>query len=176
MPEGIVVKGLHKLVLDTVQNVEQTDPRLAQEVSRPPILLFRDRSTGGESFQHNASVSLLHEGLHPSLHLLTAQQWPVEGESPMGKQFLLRLEHMNINGKEGPISVDLAKVFTLGRVVRTTELSLTANQLAVDAKVNSLVWPSGKWRVHDGGEEVVYSGTRVTLQPGEIKTLVVEIE
>ncbi|VDD82026.1 unnamed protein product [Mesocestoides corti] len=151
--QGLAVKGVHRLLLDTLPNVERLDPRMAQEVSRPPTFLFRNRAN--ETFDANKKVSLLHKALPHGLHLLTAQQW---------KQFLVRLQHIAIPG-DGPIEFDLKDAFTVGRVVEATELSLTANQLASAARANS------KRRF-----EASLNGTLLKIQPGEIKTLLLKLE
>uniref|UniRef100_A0A5K3F4Z1 Alpha-mannosidase n=2 Tax=Mesocestoides corti TaxID=53468 RepID=A0A5K3F4Z1_MESCO len=166
--QGLAVKGVHRLLLDTLPNVERLDPRMAQEVSRPPTFLFRNRAN--ETFDANKKVSLLHKALPHGLHLLTAQQWPLEGSVPSRKQFLVRLQHIAIPG-DGPIEFDLKDAFTVGRVVEATELSLTANQLASAARANSLVWPTGKRRF-----EASLNGTLLKIQPGEIKTLLLKLE
>nr|CDS23033.1 lysosomal alpha mannosidase [Echinococcus granulosus] len=168
--EGIVVRGVHRLLLDTVARVEKMDPRLAQEVSRPPILFFRDRGNDSLQSTPTATPSLLTRSLPEGLHLLTAQQWPVEGE-PSPNQLLVRLHHIGLPGT-GPITMELSEAFTVGRVVKATEMSLTANQLADVARRNSLKWPSEYERRSGGDYSGAGNATRVVIQSEEVKTFI----
>ncbi|VDK39663.1 unnamed protein product [Taenia asiatica] len=168
--EGIAVRGVHRLLLDTVARVEEVDLHLAQEVSRPPTLFFRDR--GNDTLQSTPTVapSILTRGLPESLHLLTAQQWPVEGE-PSRNQLLIRLHHIGLPGV-GPITMELSEAFTVGRVVKAVEMSLTANQLADVARRNNLLWPSKFERRRGVKYPGLGNATLVVIQPEEIKTLI----
>ncbi|VDM30478.1 unnamed protein product [Hydatigera taeniaeformis] len=168
--EGIAVRGVHRLLLDTVARVEEMDPRIAQEVSRPPTLVFRDRGNDTLKSSPTIAPSLLTRGLPEGLHLLTVQQWPVEGE-PSRNQLLVRLQHIGLPGI-GAITMELSDAFTVGRVIKATEMSLTANQLADVAKRNKLVWPSKFERPKGVNYRGESNATRVVIQPEEIKTLI----
>ncbi|VDL59885.1 unnamed protein product [Hymenolepis diminuta] len=169
---GIVVRGIHRLVLDEVSKVEEMDVRLAQEVSRPLSLFFKDRSNDSRSADRSAKFSILTKGLPQFLHLLTVQQWPIEGDLTPKNQLLVRLQHIG-TAAVGPIRFDLSGAFTLGSVTKAKEMSITANQLVENAKANGLTWPEG--------HEITFkrtmsdNSTQVMLQPGEVKTFILDL-
>ena len=165
------MKGLHRLLLDTVANVELVDPRIAQEVSRSLTFFFRDRVNSTLQSPPATIPSLLTRALPDDLHLLSAQQWPLEGEQPR-RQVLIRLQHIG-SPKVGQIALELSDLFTLGRVVRATEMSLTANQLADEAKKNNLIWPQKSECCRTTAD--YGNGTRVVIKPAEIKTFILEL-
>nr|CUU98283.1 hypothetical transcript [Hymenolepis microstoma] len=169
---SIVVRGIHRLVLDEVSKVEQIDVRLAQEVSRPPSLFFKDRSNDSRTADRSAEHSILTKSLPQFLHLLTVQQWPVEGDLTPKNQLLVRFQHVGAV-TVGPIRLELSDAFTLGRVTKATEMSITANQLVRNAKINSLMWPDGSERSFK--RTINGNSTQVTLQPGETKTFILTL-
>lgn len=68
--------------------------------------------------------------------------------------------------------MELSEAFAVGRVVKATEMSLTANQLADVARRNNLVWPSKFERRRGVNYPGVGNATLVVIQPEEIKTLI----
>lgn len=168
------MKGLHRIVLNTVTNAEKMDPRLGQEVSRPLTLFFRDRLNSDTQAPHSTVPSLLTRALPEALHLLTAQQWPLEGQSSR-RQFLIRLQHIG-SPEIGEITLELSDIFTLGRVIKATEMSLTANQLADADEKNNLAWPP-KYTCcgRTSGYLNAGKGTQVKIRPAEIKTLILDL-
>lgn len=148
------------------------DTRTAQEVARPPSIFFKDRGNDSYSTEPSSKPSLLTRGLPQFLHLLTAQQWPMEVDALSSNQLLVRLQHVG-TPEVGPITVDLSDTFTLGRITKVTEMSLTANQLVEEAKRNSLSWPSNHdWKMSRRAND---NSTLVVIQPEEVRTLILDV-
>lgn len=145
---------------------------MAQEVSKPLTFYFKDRTNDSRPADRNAKSSILTKGLPGFLHLLTVHQWPVEGDLNSKNQLLVRLHH--VGGPEvGPIWFDFSGAFTLGRVTKATEMTITANQFVGNAKANNLVWPDG---YNDSFSPVrVNNYTQVSIKPGEVKTYILDL-
>ncbi|VDN16496.1 unnamed protein product [Dibothriocephalus latus] len=168
---GLIVKGTHTLKLGPLRTVEDEDATMAQEVSRPTLPWFLGSTTASPK-QH---FSVLACPLPIGIHLLTFMQWPIEGimkarlANTKSTSVLVRLE--NIGNRS--TTVDLNGQFSLGQVVKVTEMTLTANQEREAAEANRLHWPTEGIK-HAFTKKANSRNDTVLLDAAEIKTLILE--
>ncbi|NXQ61843.1 MA2B1 mannosidase, partial [Anthoscopus minutus] len=127
---GLVVRGQHLVLLDTVvASADQHRPR-AQEMVTPPYVVLAP-SPG----PHLRQFSGLRRALPPRLHLLTAE---LRGAGTL----LLRLEHLfergeSHNGSQ-PVTVDLTTLFSAFTITSVREMALGGDVPLDD--VSRLLW------------------------------------
>lgn len=170
------MQGYHTILIGPYADVESKDPKMAQEVSRPVLPLFRSLKSIDALKRNEPSVSILTKALPDNIHLLTCTQWPIEEESGSKeikftpKQVLLRLQNIATDKNREPTDINIEHLLTIGTTKRATEVSLTANQNSTEMRKNRLQWPTemkenGSWHA----DSLV-----VGVKPGEIKTLILE--
>ncbi|KAL7059478.1 hypothetical protein AAHC03_013087 [Spirometra sp. Aus1] len=167
---GLIVKGTHTLKLGPLRTLEDEDAMMAQEISRPTLPLFLASAVPPPEEQ----FSLLARPLPTGIHLLTFTQWPIDGvnarrANSMSTSALVRLENIG----NSATTVDLNGQFSLGQVVKVTEMTLTANQERVVAEANRLRWPTEgtKRSSAKNGDSRYHS---LLIEAGEIRTLIME--
>uniref|UniRef100_A0A8C3NQF6 Glycoside hydrolase family 38 central domain-containing protein n=1 Tax=Geospiza parvula TaxID=87175 RepID=A0A8C3NQF6_GEOPR len=161
---GLVVRGRHLVLLDTVEaSPEQHRPR-AQEMVTPPTVVLAP-GTG----PHLRQVSGLRRALPPNVHLLSLE--------PRGAgAVLLRLEHLYQVGESQSGSraatVDLTTLFSAFTVTSVQEMAL-GGDIPLPA-VSRLLWntPTGTPRGRRGARP---DPRRVRLQPMEIRTFLASV-
>ncbi|NXK01483.1 MA2B1 mannosidase, partial [Corythaixoides concolor] len=117
---GLVVRGRHLLLLDTVESAADRHRLLAQELFMAPYAVLAPG--GGPSGRREFSA--LRRELPPNIHLLTLA--PADGGT-----VLLRLEHPfergeSTNGSR-PVTVDLLNLFSALTVTAVQEMNLGAD-------------------------------------------------
>ncbi|XP_054150682.1 lysosomal alpha-mannosidase [Melozone crissalis] len=161
---GLVVRGRHLVLLDTVgASPEQHRPR-AQEMVTPPTVVLAP-GTG----PHLRQVSGLRRALPPNVHLLSLE--------PRGAgAVLLRLEHLyqvgeSQNGSR-PATVDLTTLFSAFTVTAVQEMAL-GGDIPLPS-VSRLLWntPTGTPRPRRGAR---LDPRRVRLEPMEIRTFLASV-
>ncbi|KAM3656262.1 lysosomal alpha-mannosidase [Ammospiza maritima maritima] len=161
---GLVVRGRHLVLLDTVEaSPEQHRPR-AQEMVTPPTVVLAP-GTG----PHLRQVSGLRRALPPNVHLLSLE--------PRGAgAVLLRLEHLyqvgeSQNGSRAA-TVDLTTLFSAFTVTAVQEMAL-GGDIPLPS-VSRLLWntPTGTPRPRRGARP---DPRRVRLEPMEIRTFLASV-
>ncbi|XP_058677472.1 lysosomal alpha-mannosidase [Ammospiza caudacuta] len=161
---GLVVRGRHLVLLDTVEaSPEQHRPR-AQEMVTPPTVVLAP-GTG----PHLRQVSGLRRALPPNVHLLSLE--------PRGAgAVLLRLEHLyqvgeSQNGSRAA-TVDLTTLFSAFTVTAVQEMALGGDVPL--PSVSRLLWntPTGTPRPRRGARP---DPRRVRLEPMEIRTFLASV-
>ncbi|NXV88663.1 MA2B1 mannosidase, partial [Calonectris borealis] len=193
--QGLVVRGRHLVLLDTVESAADRHRLLAQELFMAPYAVLAPG--GGPSYRRGQprvrQFSGLRRELPPNVHLLTLTPWDAGA-------LLLRLEHQfergeSANGSQ-PVTVDLLNLFSAFTIVSVQEMSLGAD-LPLDA-TSRLVWTP---TTGTGGSRGALGGlpasphpfpllpgpaqprpvpkldpSRVTLQPMEIRTFLATVQ
>ncbi|NXW96875.1 MA2B1 mannosidase, partial [Larus smithsonianus] len=135
--QGLVVRGHHLVLLDTVESAADRHRLLAQELFMAPYAVLAPG--GGPSYRRGQpslrQFSGLRRELPPNVHLLTLTPWEAG-------TLLLRLEHQfergeSANGSQ-PVTIDLLNLFSAFAITSLREMSLGAD-LPLDA-VSRLVW------------------------------------
>ncbi|NXL54772.1 MA2B1 mannosidase, partial [Podilymbus podiceps] len=162
--QGLVVRGRHLVLLDTVESAADRHRLLAQELFMAPYTVLAPG--GGPSYRHGQpslrqvrwggscpgwgggaggcpgapltlapQFSALQRELPPNIHLLTLMPWDAG-------TLLLRLEHQfergeSANGSQ-PVTVDLLNLFSAFTLTSVQEMSLGAD-LPRDA-ISRLLW------------------------------------
>ncbi len=136
--KGLVVRGKHLLIIDTLNNSVVTHWTNAQQLYMQPISTFAltNLSYVNYSANYRQTWSALMDTMPLNLHLLTLDQ--------LGpKEYLVRVEHYFECDEDAiyspPIQIDLRQLLhSLGEIKDFTELILTAN-LPMSA-MNRLNW------------------------------------
>uniref|UniRef100_A0A8C3JTX6 Alpha-mannosidase n=1 Tax=Calidris pygmaea TaxID=425635 RepID=A0A8C3JTX6_9CHAR len=172
--QGLVVRGRHLVLLDTVESSAERHRLLAQELFMAPYVVLAPG--GGSSYgfcpgdspqTFSPQFSGLRQELPPNVHLLTLAPW---GAGTL----LLRLEHQFERGESAnssqPVTIDLLTLFSAFAITSLQEMSL-GGDLPLDA-VSRLVWTPATGTPWGGGGP----GSRVTLQPMEIRTFLATVQ
>ena len=117
---GLVIRGRHLLLLDTLEKAAEKHRPLAQEMFMEPIISFTS------SMEKNQPIYKgLTKDLPGNVHLLTLEQWH-------SKRYLLRLEHFYQRFEDPslskPATVSLRHLFQSFEITAVEELTLGANQ------------------------------------------------
>uniref|UniRef100_A0A8C3JQ21 Alpha-mannosidase n=1 Tax=Calidris pygmaea TaxID=425635 RepID=A0A8C3JQ21_9CHAR len=164
--QGLVVRGRHLVLLDTVESSAERHRLLAQELFMAPYVVL---APGGGSSYGRGQPSLqqfsgLRQELPPNVHLLTLAPW---GAGTL----LLRLEHQFERGESAnssqPVTIDLLTLFSAFAITSLQEMSL-GGDLPLDA-VSRLVWTPSR-------PVPKLDPSRVTLQPMEIRTFLATVQ
>ncbi|XP_032775635.1 lysosomal alpha-mannosidase isoform X2 [Strigops habroptila] len=169
---GLVVRGRHLLLLDTVQAAADGHRLRAQELFMAPYPVLAPG--GGPSYrpgQHGLQeFSALRRELPPSIHLLTLA--PRDTGT-----LLLRLEHQFERGESSnssqPVTIDLLDLFSTFTITSVQEMSLGGDQ-PLDA-ISRLVWTPATGPAQSQPVAKL-DPRRVTLQPMDIRTFLVHYE
>ncbi|XP_067170658.1 lysosomal alpha-mannosidase [Apteryx mantelli] len=170
--KGLVVRGRHLVLLDTVESAaDQHRPLAQQEFMAPYVVLAPG---GGSSYRHGQpslqQFSALRRELPPNVHLLTLAPWDPG-------TVLLRLEHQfekgeSANGSQ-PVTLDLLNLFSAFTITSLQEMNLAADQQR-DA-VTRLVWNLAEGPVRPQPAPKL-DPKSVTLQPMEIRTFLATVQ
>ncbi|KAF1651190.1 Lysosomal alpha-mannosidase, partial [Eudyptes chrysocome] len=170
--QGLVVRGRHLLLLDTVESAADQHRLLAQELFMAPYVVLAPG--GGPSYRHGQpslrQFSALRRELPPNVHLLTLTPWDAG-------TLLLRLEHQfergeSVNGSQ-PVTVDLLNLFSAFTITSVQEMSLGAD-LPLNA-ISRLVWTPAIGTGAQPRPVPKLDPSRVTLQPMEIRTFLATV-
>nr|XP_060620901.1 lysosomal alpha-mannosidase [Anolis sagrei ordinatus] len=170
---GLVVRGRHLILLDTVESsADQHRLRAQQEYMAPQLVL----APGGGPPYHPGQDSLkeytaLNHALPSNVHLLTLAQWEPS-------TVLIRLEHQfeheeSVNGSM-PAVVNLQNLFSSFNIISLQEMSLAANQKREEMK--RLIWQSAKGAAEQKADSARLDQTQITLQPMEIRTFLAHVQ
>ncbi|KAM9251613.1 lysosomal alpha-mannosidase [Cariama cristata] len=169
---GLVVRGRHLVLLDTVESAADQHRLLAQELFMAPYVVLAPG--GGPSYRRGQpslrQFSALRRELPPNVHLLTLAPWDAG-------TLLLRLEHQfergeSANGSQ-PVTVDLLNLFSAFTITSVQEMSLGAD-LPLDA-ISRLVWTPATGPAWPRPVPKL-DPSRVTLQPMEIRTFLAAVQ
>ncbi|XP_074990260.1 lysosomal alpha-mannosidase isoform X3 [Calonectris borealis] len=170
--QGLVVRGRHLVLLDTVESAANRHRLLAQELFMAPYAVLAPG--GGPSYRRGQprvrQFSGLRRELPPNVHLLTLTPWDAGA-------LLLRLEHQfergeSANGSQ-PVTVDLLNLFSAFTIVSVQEMSLGAD-LPLDA-TSRLVWTPATGLAQPRPVPKL-DPSRITLQPMEIRTFLATVQ
>lgn len=192
---GLIVRGKHLLLFDTVQNSAAFHRDLAMRTFAKPLLTFASNSLDYATYsaRYLTQYSGLARPLPPNVHLLTFAYW--RNVSATMIQALVRFEHFYQKGEDAklsqPATFNLQGLFNKVQVQAYDTLTLGANQKASDAQrlkwnvqserldLNEL-FGSRKARrskplMYAPQQEHVDDDWQITLQPMEIRTLLLNI-
>ncbi|NXV39293.1 MA2B1 mannosidase, partial [Rissa tridactyla] len=170
--QGLVVRGRHLVLLDTVESAADRHRLLAQELFMAPYAVLAPG--GGPSYRRGQpslrQFSGLRRELPPNVHLLTLTPWEAG-------TLLLRLEHQfergeSANGSQ-PVTIDLLNLFSAFAITSLREMSLGAD-LPLDA-VSRLVWTPATGPSQPRPVPKL-DPSRVMLQPMEIRTFLATVQ
>ena len=172
--DGLIIRGRHWVVFDTVKNSSATHRLLGEQLLLRPTLAFhRDRRSPSDyNKNYNAVYTAISKALPSNVHLLTLQFINVN-------TILLRLEHQFEKNEDEvlslPVTVSLDGFFKAFKIESMTELVLGANEDL--SNVHRLVWntkesttPKGRRRQRER-----VKANQITLNPMEIRTFQVEL-
>ena len=173
--KGLVVRGKHVLVVESILKSAARHRELAQQIANEPLVTFSTGSTESEYRSHlRLTFSGLASQLPKNVHLLTLEQWNHD-------RLLLRLEHFYQKDEDSelskPVTVNLKKLFYNFEIVSAQELTLSANA-PVENKANRLKFkyiPEGKI---EEPMKITFDAQKldVTLSPMEIRTFVLKVK
>ncbi|KAK3768425.1 hypothetical protein RRG08_053417 [Elysia crispata] len=182
--KGLIVRGSHYVLLDTVENAARQFRPLAQEIFLSGQPSFSESQLAPQEYVQkvNTKYSGLLERLPEQVHLLTLEQFLVDGPvaSPGGTTpYLVRFEHI-YEAKEDarlsvPVTFDIEHLFEGLFFVDATELVLGANAALTD--IHRLQW-NKRDSSHATPTQMptALNGRKVTLKPMQIVTLQVNFE
>lgn len=166
---GLVMRGRHLLLLDTIANSASKHRPLGQQLFMEPIVSFS--SITNDYFVRRESF--LNRELPPNVHLLTLERWNFD-------RYLLRLEHFYQSVEDPklgkPVKVSLENLFKPFNVTSMQELTLGANQ-DISATKNRLVFnytPASKPVRHSSSQ--LESPLVVSLDPMQIRTYLITVQ
>ncbi|XP_055875699.1 lysosomal alpha-mannosidase-like isoform X2 [Biomphalaria glabrata] len=175
--KGLIIKGTHYLVLDSVENSASIYRPLAQQIFWEPQVSFSDLNIDPASYvkKFKTKWSGLASALPRNVHLLTMEQFRHTGPvpSPSGSvPYLIRFEHFYENYEDdilsAPVTFDIKDIFAPFQITDVYELSLGGNVKYED--VHRLQWKTEASSTYLKKVRHL-SGTQVTLKPMEIVTL-----
>uniref|UniRef100_A0A0B7AW15 Alpha-mannosidase n=1 Tax=Arion vulgaris TaxID=1028688 RepID=A0A0B7AW15_9EUPU len=177
---GLIVRGSHYLLLDSLSSAARVYRTVAQEVLLTPQVIFSNSNTNSAQYVKNFTTVFigLKTALPANIHLLTLDQFRNNGPvpSPDGTvPYLIRFEHFYEVGEDAilskPATFDIQNLFSPFNVTDVHELSLGAN-IPIE-QVHRL-----SWNTEDSNEasskiksKKSIVGTVITLGPMEIITL-----
>ena len=172
--DGLIIRGRHWVVFDTVENSSATHRLLGEQLLLRPMLTFhRDRRSFSDySKNYNTVYTAITKALPANVHLLTLQFIDVN-------TILLRLEHQFEKNEDHvlslPVTVSLDGLFTSFKIDSMTELVLGGNEEL--SNVHRLVWKTegGTTQKRRGREREGVNANQITLNPMEIRTFQVKL-
>ncbi|XP_048762590.2 lysosomal alpha-mannosidase-like isoform X2 [Ostrea edulis] len=188
--QGLVVRGKHLVILDTIEDSPSLHRSLALQMYMAPSLSFSQLTMTPEQAmsKYNTQWSGLKKSLPANVHMLTLEQWSTTSSiEPIEiPQILIRFEHIYEKDEDPVLSqpavVDLTD-FTTFRIVTMQEFTLGANFPL--AELNRLPWRY----IPDNKEEslskekllntaIPHSSvpTTLSLQPMQIRTFVATLQ
>jgi hypothetical protein len=124
---GLIVRGVHRLMIDTAAEAPAALKRSAQDLLFRPLIAYASCADSPSQWvkEYRASGTGLKAPLPPNVQLLTAH-----AQGP--KQVLVRLAHL-FEANEDPalsqnVTVSLSDLFSGVSIVGAKETTLTANQ------------------------------------------------
>ena len=172
--DGLIIRGRHWVVFDTVQNSSATHRLLGEQLLLRPTLAFhRDRRSPSDyNKNYNALYTAISKALPANVHLLTLQFINVN-------TILLRLEHQFEKNEDEvlsrPVTVSLDGFFKAFKIESMTELVLGANEEL--SNVHRLVWNTKESTTPKGTrrQRERVKVNQITLNPMEIRTFQVKL-
>lgn len=181
--QGLVSRGKHYVVVDTVANSAKAHRELAQKVFLAPWMSFTDSSMSQQQWSANFKTnwSGLNFALPPNVHVLTLEQW-------RGSSVLLRLEHFYENNEDPvlskPATVSLQRMFSPFEITAAEEMTLAANK--VKSEATRLHWKTENDRNRTPKSPLMAAYAnylretdadplQVTLNPMEIRTFILTL-
>ncbi|XP_068854008.1 lysosomal alpha-mannosidase isoform X2 [Aphelocoma coerulescens] len=162
--QGLVVRGRHRLLLDTVAAAADQHRPQAQEMVTSPYVVLAPGSG-----PHLRQFSGLRRALPPNLHLLSLE--------PRGAgSLLLRLEHLfergeSQNGSQ-PVTVDLTTLFSAFTITSVREMALGGDVPL--QSVSRLLWTTATGTPKPPPARRL-DPRRVRLEPMEIRTFLASV-
>ncbi|RUS76959.1 hypothetical protein EGW08_015279 [Elysia chlorotica] len=182
--KGLVVRGSHYVLLDTVENSARQFRPLAQELFLPAQPSFSVSGLSPKVYTEkiNTKYSGLIGHLPEQIHLLTLERFFPDGPvaSPAGTiPHLVRFEHIYGVGEDAslsvPVTFDIEHLFEGLFFVDATELALGANAALSD--IHRLQWNKrDESQATPSGLSTALDGSKVTLKPMQIVTLQVNFK
>ena len=172
--EGLIIRGRHWVVLDTVAKSASVHRILGEKLLLRPTLVFHQDATPVSEYvsKYNTEYSIsAGSELPTNVHLLTLQHW----NTP---KVLFRVEHLFENGEDSllskPVVLDLNdKIFAPFNIDTLTELGLGANVKL--SEIKRLSWKT-EGETKPKKRERLVKATNITLNPMEIRTFEVELK
>ena len=172
--DGLIIRGRHWVVFDTVANSSETHRLLGEQLLLRPVLAFhRDRRSPSDyNKNYNAVYTAISKALPANVHLLTLQFIDVN-------TILLRLEHQFEKNEDAvlsrPVTVSLDGFFKAFKIESMTELVLGANEEL--SNVHRLVWNTKESTLPKGTrrQRERVKANQITLNPMEIRTFQVKL-
>ena len=171
--KGLVIRGRHVVLLDTIKNSAPRHRPLAQQMFMEPIVSFAAHTEHYDK-EFKTKYSGLKRELPANVHLLTLEQWN-------SGRYLLRLEHFYQLNEDPvlskPVTVDLKDLFTSFTITGIQELTLGANQ-DVSALKNRLKfkYTPSKAPVSLPPTSANVESLKIELNPMQIRTFVLNIQ
>jgi lysosomal alpha-mannosidase len=173
--ETETVRTVHRVSFTSAQDGGRALRTMAYHINNPPTLLFANYNGNANGWfgSYNDTYLPLVSALPSNVHLLNLRTLPLTGE------VLLRLTHIYAVGEDPvlskPAQVNLASIFKNLRVIKISEMNLSANQLKNEVK-------RYKWKTasatqdEEPRKEVSVELPVVDLRPMEIRTFIVRLE
>ncbi|CBI15496.3 unnamed protein product, partial [Vitis vinifera] len=174
--EGLTIQGKYYLRIDPLGEGAKWRRSYGQEIYSPLLLAFSEQD--GDNWANSHLPSFL--GMDPSYMLPDNIAMITLQELDEGK-VLLRLAHLYEIGEDKDLSVmasvELKKVFPEKKIIKITEMSLSANQEKAEMEKKRLVWKvegsAEKKSTVLRGEPVHPEKLVVELAPMEIRTFII---
>ncbi|XP_058092937.1 alpha-mannosidase At3g26720-like [Magnolia sinica] len=173
--EGLTVQGKFYLRIDPLGEGAKWRRTVGQEIYSPLLLAFTQQDGDNWTSSHVTNFSAMEPSysLPDNVAMLTLQE--LENGST-----LLRLAHLYEMGEDKDLSVmtyvDLQKLFPGKKIIKVTEMNLSANQERSEMERKRLVWKveePHKEETNMRGGPVDPSKLVVELGPMEIRTFVI---
>ncbi|XP_027202659.2 lysosomal alpha-mannosidase-like [Dermatophagoides pteronyssinus] len=122
---GLVIRGKHLLLLNSIKQSASEHRPLAQQMFMEPIISFTSIESNKQAEKQSNQYIGLNNDLPSNVHLLTLEQWH-------SKRYLLRLEHFYQSNEDTelskPVKLSLRHLFKSFEIIAVEELTLGANQ------------------------------------------------
>ncbi|XP_005095526.1 lysosomal alpha-mannosidase [Aplysia californica] len=181
--KGLVTRGTHYLLLDSIENSSRLYRPTAQDIFLTPAISFSTAEVSPVQYvtKFKTQWSALKSSLPANIHLLTLEQFYQSGPLPTASgevPYLVRFEHFYEVGEDKeyskPVSFDLKNVFSPFVISEIQELSLGGN-IPID-EVKRLQWRTSNTSDSKSEQPTKHlTGTTLTLSPMEIVTLQVNV-
>ena len=166
---GLMVRGSHFLIIDTIRQSDKKHRTLGQQLYLRPIISFSN-GTKSEVFAHQTKFSALKKALPENINILTLEYWRKD-------QILLRLEHVYQSNEDSELSrpelIDLLSMFHNVPVGGVEELTLAANQ-PISAIKNRFVFEHENQHKVNATNDI--DSFLITMKPMQIRTFVIHLK
>lgn len=170
--EGVVIRGTYRIMIgngNTGASIARSE--MDRAFAPPLVFVASSPSTSNASDGIRGSLSVLQKALPPNIMLVTFQRFGGTDSN----QYLIRLGHQYGKDEDRelsqPVAVDLASLLVGFEVASVEEMTLTGNQKLSDWQKTRLRWVGSN--PHTNSPMVSKTNTTVTLQPMDVRTIVV---